>query len=302
MHMKVPFSQQLSGGRRWINDDFPDTARIALIHLLHELVDRGYTSGWVPLDKEIRRIARDEPCTYDDSKAADLSAACVSVTQHVKEIKWTAALDFCERLHSYLARDVTEWNDFARSAEIVIAREKIQLFIAEELERIFLEERLGFSFSNNELRLRARRHSTQQIVKVEPTFADPRLTEARQHYAKALRYFESAENPDFENTVKEAVCAVEAAAKRLFPEAKGKTLGEVMKEIGNGKQKRVPKQLADTIVGLFAYRNGGEGIAHGATDGGKPSRAIAEYVLAVAASQIIFLHTLEGDSAVEVPF
>jgi len=298
---KVPISHRLAAGKPWIQDDFPGTARIALLHLLHDLVERRYVSGWIALDKEIRRIARDDPREYSDSNVQDVNAARLSVKVNLNSLDWTSVLDFCERIQSRLAVDVIERGGF--EGVVVVEREKVQLYIADELERIFLEEqRLAFTFVDNEIRARGRKHTRAQLAKVEPTFSDPRLSEARQHFAKAIRYFENKDKPDFENVIKEAVCAVEAAAKRLFPDCNGKTLGDVVKELSTGKVRRLPKPIGDTIFGLYAYRGGGDGITHGATDGGAPTRALAEYTLALAASQIILLHEIESETKPEIPF
>jgi len=220
---KVPISHRLAAGKAWIQDDFPESARIALLHLLHDLVEQRFIRGWIAVDKEIRRIARDEPREYNESKVQEVNAARLSVRTTLNSLQWTAALDFCERIHSRLAVDVTDWRGPNDDTQVVVTpREKVQLYIADELERIFLEEHLAFTFVENEIRARGRKHTRAQLAKAEPTFADPRLSEARQYFAKAMRYFENKDSPDFENVIKEAVCAVEAAAKRLFPESKGK--------------------------------------------------------------------------------
>jgi hypothetical protein len=300
---KIPISHRLSPGMPWIQDDFPRTARVAVRHLLHDLVDRRYVRSWIAIDKEIRRIARDEPQTYDEGSAIDIDAARLSIGTRLDELKWSAVLDFCERVHSHLAVDVIDWGGIEGEARvIVVEREKVQLYIADELERIFLEERLAFTFVDNEIRARGRKHTRAQLAKVEATFADPRLSEARQHFAKATRYFQNKNDPDFENVIKEAICAVEAAAKRLFPDSKAKTLADVIKDLCSGNQRRLPKQIGDTIFGLYAYRGGGNGIAHGATGGGAANRALAEYVLAIAASQVILLHDIESEGTTELPF
>lgn len=74
------------------------------------------------------------------------------------------------------------------------------------------------------------------ITRAEVVLGDPRLDEARKHYAKAVKYFRHASSPDPENAVKEAVCAVEAAAKSLFPDTKPKTLGDVVKAITGSEE------------------------------------------------------------------
>ena len=299
---KAPFSQRHAVGKPWIHEDFPNTARTALLHLLHDLVERKYVNGWIAIDKEVRRIARDDPSPHIDDNETAIRSAQSNVTETLGGLKWASAFDFLERLHSHLATDVSEWHSYDNGPVVVMEREEVQLYIAEEIERLLLEERLGFTFADGEVRARGRRHTRTQVSKVEPTFADSRLSEARQHFAKAVRYFEKKEDQDYENVIKEAVCAVEAAAKRLFPDAKGKTLGDVVKDLVSGTARRIPKQIGDTITGLYGYRNGGDGIAHGATGGGRATRALAEYALAVAASQIILLHTIESEEERDIPF
>jgi hypothetical protein len=63
----------------------------------------------------------------------------------------------------------------------------------------------------------------------------------------------------------------------------------------------LPKTIGQTFSGLYAFRNGGEGVSHGATSGGTVTVELAEYVLAVAASQIILLADLMGTDE-EPPF
>ena len=57
----------------------------------------------------------------------------------------------------------------------------------------------------------------------------------------------------------------------------------------------MPKALTQTItgiyanLGIYAYRSGGDGVGHGGSAGGAATAEVAEYVLAVCASQIIYL-------------
>jgi hypothetical protein len=46
------------------------------------------------------------------------------------------------------------------------------------------------------------------------------------------------------------------------------------------------------LTGLYAFRSGGDGVGHGGSTGGAATQDIAEYVLAMAASQIILLTDL----------
>jgi hypothetical protein len=89
--------------------------------------------------------------------------------------------------------------------------------------------------------------------------ADARLETARKHLAKAQRYFHNREKPDPENAVKEAVCAVEAAARELFPDSKPSDLNEAVKSITGTEPGELPPAIAKTFIGLYAFRGGGGG-------------------------------------------
>jgi len=141
-----------------------------------------------------------------------------------------------------------------------------------------------------------------RVSRAEVALGDPRLEGARKHYSKALRYFRDPSNPDPENSVKEAVCAVEAVAKALFPEAKGTTLDDVVKWLGGNAAVKLPKALGQTFTGLYGFRGSGDGVTHGGSTGGQATIEIAEYALAIAASQVIFLIDLANAQEAEVPF
>ena len=119
----------------------------------------------------------------------------------------------------------------------------MQAFINRELQRLFNEEDLAFEFSEGVVRRRGRRHTVDRISKAEVVLGDPRLAAARKHYEKALQFFRKPSKPDYENCVKEAVCAVEAAGKALFQEAKAQTLGDLTKWLVGHADIRLPKAL-----------------------------------------------------------
>ncbi len=301
MTVNAPFSRREMGAKEWVQEDFPQSARIALLHLLHDLVHREYVGGWVEIDKEVRRLAREAPLEYELGDSETLRNARIDTEGILSRLPWPKVFDFCERLQSHLATEVHEF-DFNGNREVLTDREEVQRYMADELQRIFLEEHFGYSFVGGEVKRRGRLHTRKQIAKAEPTLGDPRLDDARVHFAKALRCFDHPSKPDFENCVKEAVCAVEAAARRLFPHIKAKTLGDVINRIQGSGEGQLPKPLANTIGGLYAYRGAGDGVTHGGADGGKATQAIAEYSLALAASQIILLHEVASEAEADVPF
>jgi hypothetical protein len=287
-----PFSARNRGAHAQIDNDCPETTRIGLIHLVHRLVDQKYVSGWGEVNAELQRIARVRP---DHSPFAD------DAEQLLLALPWEKVFDFCERLYGHLARDVVRYNKELEENFVVTSRNEIQEYIAGELRNLFLEEHLAFEHSNGLIRRRGRRHTADRITRAELVLGDPRLSAALGHFNKALRYFRNVSQPDHENTVKEAVCAVEATARALFPDA-GKTLGEVVKSITGKGTGQLPKPIAQTFEGIYGFRSGGEGVGHGGATGGSVTKELAEYCLALAASQIVLLVDLSIALESEVPF
>ena len=153
----------------------------------------------------------------------------------------------------------------------------VQKYIAEELRRLFVEENLAFEFSNGLVQRRGHRNTVEQVARAGLVLGDPRLESPRNHYNKALKYFRDPSQPDYENTVKEAVCAVEATARALFPSRKSLTLGDVIKSITGTEPGQLPRSIAKTFDGLYGCRNSGEGVGHGGATGGAVTKELAEY-------------------------
>lgn len=292
-----PFSARNRRSTVPIDGDFPTSARTGLLHLLSEGIRKDYLEGWTAIALELQRIARVPPQTYTrpDSTAARENAGAILET-----LPWDRMYDFCERLHSYLATQAGYYDD-DREYVIRTSKSDVQLFFSNELQRLFQEENLAFEFRDGLVQRRGRRHTVNHVSRAEAVLADARLETARTHFAKAQRYFRDRIRPDPENAVKEAVCAVEAAAKDLFPNAKATTLGDATKWLTGTEPGKLPKAIGQTFTGLYAFRSGGDGVGHGGSTGGAATTSIAEYVLAVAASQIILLVDL-ANTEEDIPF
>jgi hypothetical protein len=260
-----------------------------LLHLLRRLINLDYVEDWNSVVTELERIARVKP---DPTHNTD---------ELLFALPWEKVFDFCERLHGYLSQDATRYNGQTEELELVTPRSGVQDYISNELQRLFIEEHLAFEFSDGLVRRRGRRHTAERVSRAELVLGDPRLSGARTHFNKALRYFRNVAQPDPENVVKEAVCAVEAVARVLFPSG-GATLGAIVNSISGKDVGQLPKPIAKTFDGLYGFRNGGEGVGHGGSGGGAVTKELAEYSLALAASQIVLLVDLAETSESDVPF
>lgn len=293
-----PFSARNRREKDLIEGDFPDSARNGLLHVISEAIEKDYLRGWFVAAKELRRIARIAPLDYDANSVGGIRQARSDVESQLNQIEWDRVYDFCERLYSHLTADISRWyND----EETTTTKAQAQSFFAEEVQRLFEEENLGYEFRDGLVQRRGKRHTIAQTDKAGKALVDQRLNAARSHFSKALRYFHDRKKADHENTVKEAVCAVEAAAKELFPDARAKTLGDFVNWATSSERNLLPKTIGQTLSGLYGFRNSGEGVSHGAASGGAVTAELSEYVLGLAASQIIFLTDLARNDE-EPPF
>lgn len=295
-----PFSARNRGHHRHIDNAFPATARTALLHLLYDLVSKQYVEGWPAIANELQRIGRLAPSNYDRGSISDQRTSKADAENALVSLEWDKAFDFCERLHGRLARAIGYYDQ----SEYVVtkAREEVQAYIADEIQQIFVEEGFAFEFSGGAVRRRGRKHTVDLTTRAQFVLGDTRLASAKRHYEKALQFFRNPSEPDYENTVKEAVCAVEATGRALFPAAKASTLGDLAKWLVTSQDVSIPKALGQTFTAIYAFRSGGEGIGHGGSSGGAATAEVAEYVLAVCASQVIYLVDLANARESEIPF
>lgn len=284
----TPFSFRNRREQTFVDEDFPSTARIGLLHIIASAIDGDYVDSWAAAAQELARIHRVPRREYSVSSVQSIATARDDAASFLNKLEWAKAYDFCERLYNDLAQSGVTWR---KEVAVSFTLEDSREHIGKELERLFQEECLAYEFKDGMVQRRGQRHTMSQVAGAQESLQDPRLNAARKHFSKALRYFRDRINQDFENAIKESVCAVEAAAKELFPAAKATTLGDFAKwASGNGNL--LPKTISNTISDIYAFRNSGDGIAHGAASGGAANAELAEYVLAVSASQIILLSSV----------
>jgi hypothetical protein len=130
---------------------------------------------------------------------------------------------------------------------------------------------------------------------------DPILADCRVHYNKALRFFHTFPTPESANTIKEAVCALEAAASSLTGRSSKEDLSKAITRLQGNAPGQIPAPIAQGMIKLYGYRGGAKGVAHAARDGNRASELEAELVLSLAASYITYLYDLLKESN-DIPF
>jgi len=278
--------------RPLIDSDFPESARTALWFVLRRTVELKRSEGWCRIAEELLRLQRVKK-SYEDDEASDLSYNILH------NLEWARIYIFCERVYEKLLTEQIEY-DYNHNPETVVELDDVRKDFERDINQLLGEESIVYRMKNGEFYRPGRFHSRKIGSKAYRVLQDPILNDARRHFAKAQMFFEKAPEPDFPNAIKEAVSAMEAAIKKLFP-TKEKDFEKIIKSIHDSNGEVIPPTIIKGLLSPYRFRGAGHGIAHGGATGGSVTAAVAEWVLTVVAASIIYLRDIAQSYDVEPP-
>ena len=154
------------------------------------------------------------------------------------------------------------------------------------------EENIGYHFVDGQLQRRGRPQTQKSVQRLGAVLANSRLARVRAHFNKARKFFDERPEPDAENCVKEAVCALEASAEIFTGKPASRDFDRVIRQLQGNKLGEIPPPIAEGMIKLRAYRGGAQGVAHAALQGSTVSEIEAELVLSLVAAYITYLYDL----------
>jgi AbiJ-like protein len=145
----------------------------------------------------------------------------------------------------------------------------------------------GFRFVGEQL---VRITSEAEITSIEEGLASgPENSPYVQHLRAALSKLGDRENPDYRNSIKESISAVEAVCKEVAGSSDG-TLGSVLQRMTN-----LHPALAKAFGALYGWTSDEGGIRHALTEGERvPDFAEAKFMLVVCSAFVSFVMHKRG--------
>jgi AbiJ N-terminal domain 4 len=110
-----------------------------------------------------------------------------------------------------------------------------------------------------------------------------------EHFRTALMHLSNRENPDYRNSIKESISAVEATAKQITGKPKA-TLDEALKKLE--KEKKLHGSLQKGYQALYGYTSDSDGIRHSLMEESNLTIADAKYFLISCSAFVNYLKTL----------
>ena len=203
---KIPFSQRFGiDQEKPVDSEFSHSARIAFVHLILDLDSKSYISDRSRFFHELFKTARYEEAFYG---IEDNSTFFECILEPVKTMKWWRLYTFCERVYERLLSPIGYVDDDEEWVETESLSD-VRKYYTVEINNLLFEENLAYHFVNGQFQRRGRAQTQKSIQRMGSVLVDPSLNKVRKYYNKARAFFDERPNPDSENCVKEAFCALE---------------------------------------------------------------------------------------------
>lgn len=128
--------------------------------------------------------------------------------------------------------------------------------------------------------------SKQEIEMLGETLKDDRFAGVTQHLKRALELFADRENPDYRNSIKESISAVESICQ-VITKKDSATLGDALKILE--QDHNLHPALKEGFSKLYGYTSNENGIRHAMSEEPDIDSADAKYFLMSCASFINYL-------------
>ena len=178
------------------------------------------------------------------------------------DYEWYKVLDFLQFINKALDR---------------YERERFTRFC----NAIFKLECSAYRFVNN---LIIEITSEEEIKEIETAIDSP-IEEIKEHIKLALGHLSRREKPDYRNSIKESISAVECAYRKITGE---NTLGKALNKL-ESKGIELNAQFKDGLEKIYAYTCGEEGIRHAIMDKTDIEPEDARFMLIICSSFVNYI-------------
>jgi hypothetical protein len=124
--------------------------------------------------------------------------------------------------------------------------------------------------------------SEQEIAEVDRASAGSKKYDAvSMHIAAALRLYSDRKQPDYRNSIKEAISAIESAVKLITNDERA-TLGQALNSIQ--RTHNLHPALKEALSKLYGYTSDEQGIRHAMLEGSNVDEADARFMLVICSA------------------
>jgi len=156
------------------------------------------------------------------------------------------------------------WYEVYDFLEFIVANfplEKLNWLFKKACNKVLEEELSGYRFVGNQI---TEITAKEEISEIEEALESP-IQPARVHIENALKLMSDRKAPDYRNSMKESISAVEAICRVITKDEKA-TLGKALDTIERQGKIEIHPALKKAFDSLYGYTSSAEGIRHALLD------------------------------------
>lgn len=184
------------------------------------------------------------------------------------------------------------WNEVYDIVDFLIqnAPKRYQKTLGEVVNTALQRENAGYRVVGNQI---VEITSETEIKAIEDAINTPQAA-VKEHLARALELLSDRQNPDYRNSIKESISAVESSAQGIVGK-KGATLNDCLRKIK--EKKSIHPALEQGLIKLYSWTSDDGGIRHALNDGSSaPSFADAKFMLVACSAFVNYMVTLSTET------
>lgn len=182
-----------------------------------------------------------------------------------------------------------EWYEVYDFLEFVVKdRERAAPELSGAINVILESELAGYRFASGHL---VDVTSSEELKMIENAARDTRFAGVSAHIERALELYANRGKPDYRNSIKESISAVEGMARIVSGNEKA-TLGDALKAIE--RDGKLHTALKDGFLKLYGYTSDEQGIRHAMMDEPNLTGADARYFLVSCSAFVNYLKAQTG--------
>ncbi|MBT1700286.1 hypothetical protein KK083_25590 [Fulvivirgaceae bacterium PWU4] len=179
--------------------------------------------------------------------------------------------------------EVYDFIDFLVASDIPNGRE-----FADSMNFILKREFSGYRFVNGQLSPITNEGEILEIEKAISSTSQPRLKGVNIHLSEALNKLSDKKSPDYRNSIKESISAVEALCQLIAGDKKTE-LGKALKELK--ETITIHGALEQGFIKIYGYTSDGDGIRHAMLEESNLDQEDALFMLVSCSAFINYLQT-----------
>lgn len=225
--------------------------------------------------------------------------------QTVMERFWDSYLKLPINIAPYLFQDIwketneyfkREWYELFDFLEFIVAchpDEKLNESFMKACNYVLEKELSAYRFVGRKI---TQMTSEEEISEIEEALQTP-LKPVRAHIEKSLELLSDRESPDYRNSIKESISAVEAIC-RLITKNKKATLGQALKEVET--KVALHGALKKGFSSLYGYTSSADGIRHALLEEAKLNFEDAKFMLVSCSAFINYLIAKASKAGIKI--